>query len=92
LVPLPGAPDDHQTANARVLERAGAALVISDAQCTGPRLAQEIDTLAADPGLLTAMGAAARRVGRPDAVTAVAALARSHARTSSHRARTSYVG
>jgi UDP-N-acetylglucosamine:LPS N-acetylglucosamine transferase len=81
LVPLPGAPGDHQTANARVLERAGAALVISDSECTGPRLAQEIDTLVSDPGRLAAMGAAARRVGRPDAVTAVAALARSHART-----------
>ena len=29
LVPLPGAPGDHQTANARVLERAGAAVVLA---------------------------------------------------------------
>ncbi len=80
LVPLPGAPGDHQRANAAVLERAGGAVVVSDPQCTGPHLATEIDVLAADRGRLRAMGTAAGRVGRPDAVAAVAALARSHAR------------
>jgi UDP-N-acetylglucosamine--N-acetylmuramyl-(pentapeptide) pyrophosphoryl-undecaprenol N-acetylglucosamine transferase len=88
LVPLPGAPSDHQRANAAVLEGAGAAVVVADSECTGPRLATEIDTLGADPGRLRAMGTAARRVGRPDAVTAVAALARSHARAPRRRART----
>jgi len=80
LVPLPGAPGDHQRANAEVLERVGAAVVVADPQCTGPRLATELDTLASDLERLRAMGGAARLVGRPDAVTAVAALARSHAR------------
>ena len=80
LVPLPGAPGDHQNANAAVLERVGAAVVIPDSQCSASRLAAEIDALASEPGHLGAMGAAARRVGRPDAVTAVAALARAHAR------------
>ncbi len=59
LVPLPGAPGDHQRANAGVLERAGAAVVISDFDCDAARLATEIDALAADPGRLDAMGAAA---------------------------------
>ena len=81
LVPLPGAPGDHQRANAGVLERAGAAVVIPDFECSAPRLAQEIDAPVADPGRLDAMGVAARVVGRPDAVSAVAALARAHART-----------
>ena len=36
LVPLPGAPGDHQRANAAVLERVGAAVVLSDPECTGP--------------------------------------------------------
>ncbi len=80
LVPLPGAPGDHQRANAAVLERVGAAVVVSDPECTGPRLATEVGTLASDRGRLLAMGEAARAVGRPDAVSAVAALARSHAR------------
>ena len=85
LVPLPGAPDDHQRANAGVLERAGGAVVVSDPECTGPRLATEIDSLAADRDRLPAMGAAAAAVGRPDAVSAVAALARSHARAARPR-------
>ncbi len=71
LVPLPGAPGDHQTRQRRGPRRAGAAVVLADPECTAPRLAQEIDALARRPGRLAAMGAAARRVGRPDAVTAV---------------------
>jgi UDP-N-acetylglucosamine--N-acetylmuramyl-(pentapeptide) pyrophosphoryl-undecaprenol N-acetylglucosamine transferase len=85
LVPLPGAPGDHQRANAAVLERVGAAVIISDPECTGARLATEIDLLTSEPGRLDAMGRAAATVGRPDAVAAVAALARSHARP--HRPR-----
>jgi UDP-N-acetylglucosamine:LPS N-acetylglucosamine transferase len=55
-------------------------VVIPDGECTGPRLATEIDALCSDPDRLPAMGAAAATVGRPDAVSAVAALARSYAR------------
>jgi UDP-N-acetylglucosamine:LPS N-acetylglucosamine transferase len=80
LVPLPGAPGDHQGANAAVLARAGAAVVLPDPECDAPRLAQEIDALASDPARLDAMRHAARSLGRPDAVAAVAALARAHAR------------
>jgi len=80
LVPLPGAPGDHQHANAAVLERVGAAVVLPDDQCSPARLAHEIDALVSDPGRLGAMRLAAGAVGRPDAVSAVAALARAHAR------------
>jgi len=85
LVPLPGAPGDHQRANAGVLERAGAAVVISDSECTGRRLATEIDVLATQRSRLVAMGRAAAAVGRADAVSAVAALARAHARARAPR-------
>ncbi len=81
LVPLPGAPGDHQHANAAVLERAGAAVVVPDSQCSPERLAREIDALVSDPGRLGAMRLAAGTVGRPDAVSAVVGLARDHART-----------
>jgi UDP-N-acetylglucosamine--N-acetylmuramyl-(pentapeptide) pyrophosphoryl-undecaprenol N-acetylglucosamine transferase len=80
LVPLPGAPSDHQRANAGVLERAGAAVVVPDPECSAPRLAQEIDALASDPARLDAMRTAAGTLGRPDAVSAVVTLARAHAR------------
>lgn len=74
LVPLPGAPGDHQTANARVLADAGAAVVVADGDLDGSRLAAEIDSLAADPGRLDDMGRAARTAARPDAAEAVVDL------------------
>jgi UDP-N-acetylglucosamine--N-acetylmuramyl-(pentapeptide) pyrophosphoryl-undecaprenol N-acetylglucosamine transferase len=81
VVPLPGAPADHQRANADVLGRAGAAVEIPDGECDPTRLAREIDALVSDPARLDAMGVAAAGLGRPDAVSAVVALARAHART-----------
>lgn len=80
LVPLPGAPGDHQTANARVLERAGAALVVDDARCTGEALAGALEPLLADPSRLEAMARQAYAVGRPDAAQSVAAVVEAHAR------------
>jgi UDP-N-acetylglucosamine--N-acetylmuramyl-(pentapeptide) pyrophosphoryl-undecaprenol N-acetylglucosamine transferase len=79
LVPLPNAPGDHQAANARVFERAGAAVLVPDGQLDGDRLVAEVDKLLADPGRLAAMGAAASGLARPDAADAVAALAEEHA-------------
>ncbi len=74
LVPLPGAPGDHQTANARALVDAGAAVLVPDDQCDAGRLQAVLGDLLADPDRLAAMGAAARRVGRPDAAARVAEL------------------
>jgi UDP-N-acetylglucosamine:LPS N-acetylglucosamine transferase len=74
LVPLPGAPGDHQTANARVLERAGAAVLLPDGRCDAATLDAELDRLLAEPGLLDAMGAAAAALGRPDAAASGARL------------------
>ncbi len=61
LVPSPFVTADHQTANARHLERAGAAVVVPDAELDGARLVAEVDALLADPARLAAMSAAARR-------------------------------
>jgi UDP-N-acetylglucosamine:LPS N-acetylglucosamine transferase len=80
LVPLPGAPADHQSANAAVLEKVGAALVIQDAALDSERLRAELDALFSEPGRLEKMAAAARGLGRPDAAQAVAALATDHAK------------
>lgn len=70
LVPLPGAPGDHQTANARVLERAGAAVLLPDDRCDADALATALDGLLGQPTLLGAMGDAASALGRPDAAAA----------------------
>jgi undecaprenyldiphospho-muramoylpentapeptide beta-N-acetylglucosaminyltransferase len=80
LVPLPGAPDDHQRANARALTHAGAAVVVADAELDGARLEAELGRLLGDPGRLTAMGDAARRCGRGDAAARVAELLEASAR------------
>ncbi|HVC70778.1 MAG TPA: UDP-N-acetylglucosamine--N-acetylmuramyl-(pentapeptide) pyrophosphoryl-undecaprenol N-acetylglucosamine transferase [Acidimicrobiales bacterium] len=80
LVPLPGAPGDHQTANATVLVAAGGAVMVSDAECTGARLAAELDGLRSTPERLEEMRAGAASVGRPQAVAAVVDVVESHAR------------
>ena len=80
LVPLPNAPGDHQTANAAALVRAGAAVLVPDAELTPDRLAAELDPLVEDPGRVEAMGKAALGTARPDAASRVAALLEHHAR------------
>jgi UDP-N-acetylglucosamine--N-acetylmuramyl-(pentapeptide) pyrophosphoryl-undecaprenol N-acetylglucosamine transferase len=74
LVPLPHALDQDQAANAGVLERAGGAVRLAQDAFTPERLAAEIGTLAAGPGKLAAMAAAARTVGRLDAAQRLADL------------------
>ena len=80
LVPLPGAPGDHQTANARALVDAGAAVLVPDAELTADRLVREVDALLSESGRLEAMGRAARTTAHRDAGDAVAALVEEHAR------------
>ena len=73
LVPYPHATADHQTANARYMERAGAAVVVPDEQLDGPRLAREVGALLAAPEQMRAMAKAARSVAKPDAAKRIAA-------------------
>jgi UDP-N-acetylglucosamine--N-acetylmuramyl-(pentapeptide) pyrophosphoryl-undecaprenol N-acetylglucosamine transferase len=79
LVPLPGAPSDHQTRNARTLERAGAAVIVPDAECDAQRLDAVVSGLLAEPRRLVEMGAAARALGRRDAAARVADVVEEHA-------------
>lgn len=72
LVPFPHATADHQTANARWLERAGAATVLADAELTPARLASEVGGLLGDGGRLAEMAAAARAFAKPDAARRIA--------------------
>jgi UDP-N-acetylglucosamine--N-acetylmuramyl-(pentapeptide) pyrophosphoryl-undecaprenol N-acetylglucosamine transferase len=73
LVPYPHAAADHQTANARFVESAGAAVVVPDAELDGPRLAREVGALLAAPQRLSAMAKAAQAIARPDAAERIAA-------------------
>lgn len=72
LVPYPTAAGDHQTANARWMERGGAAVVIPDDALTAERLGLEVDALLGDPDRLAAMAAASLALARPDAARDIA--------------------
>ena len=74
LVPLPIATDDHQTANARELARAGGARMIPQPQFTPHALARQIEALADDPEALSNAAARALSVGRPHAARDLADL------------------
>jgi UDP-N-acetylglucosamine--N-acetylmuramyl-(pentapeptide) pyrophosphoryl-undecaprenol N-acetylglucosamine transferase len=72
LVPYPHATADHQTANARWMSDAGAAVVVADGDLTPARLRAEVDALLADRARLAAMAAASAALARPGAAQAVA--------------------
>ena len=74
LVPLPGAIDQDQFANAGVLAEAGGGLRIVQSEFTSERLAGEIAALAAAPERLAAMAQKARAAGRLDAAERLADL------------------
>jgi UDP-N-acetylglucosamine--N-acetylmuramyl-(pentapeptide) pyrophosphoryl-undecaprenol N-acetylglucosamine transferase len=72
LVPYPHASGDHQSANARWMSDAGAAVTIRDDELTGARLARVAAALLADRSRLAAMASASRSLARPDAAREVA--------------------
>jgi UDP-N-acetylglucosamine--N-acetylmuramyl-(pentapeptide) pyrophosphoryl-undecaprenol N-acetylglucosamine transferase len=74
LVPLPGAPGDHQTRNALTLVTAGAAVLLEDGGCDAARLDAVISELLADAPRRDAMGDAARTLAQPDAAARLADL------------------
>jgi len=74
LIPFPGATDQHQLANARAMEKAGAARVIVQSELTPERLAAEIRDLMASTAILERMESCARCLARPDAAGQIADL------------------
>ena len=79
VVPYPYAAEGHQEANARLHERAGAAVVLLDRELRGEGLAAILNRLRGDPSTLRAMAASSRELGRPEAAARVAALVTSAA-------------
>ena len=71
LVPLPTAADDHQRRNALALVKQGAAYMVEQRELSGDRLATEVVSFAADADRRRQMGAAARRLARPDAAKVI---------------------
>jgi UDP-N-acetylglucosamine--N-acetylmuramyl-(pentapeptide) pyrophosphoryl-undecaprenol N-acetylglucosamine transferase len=74
LIPLPSATDDHQTANAREIARAGGARMVAQKDFTAETLARQIEALAEDPEALANAAARSLSVGRPNAARDLADL------------------
>ena len=72
LVPFPHAVDDHQTANARWLEAAGAAVVVQERDLDTQGLADALEGLLGDRAALAERAGRARALARPDAAQRVA--------------------
>jgi UDP-N-acetylglucosamine--N-acetylmuramyl-(pentapeptide) pyrophosphoryl-undecaprenol N-acetylglucosamine transferase len=72
LVPLPTAAADHQTANARALAAAGAALVLPQSDLSADRLDAAVRELATDDARLASLAAGATARGRPEAAEVIA--------------------
>lgn len=67
LVPFAQATHNHQEMNARVLEKAGGAVVITESQLSPERLAGVVSEILADPQRASRMGQTARTLARPGA-------------------------
>jgi UDP-N-acetylglucosamine--N-acetylmuramyl-(pentapeptide) pyrophosphoryl-undecaprenol N-acetylglucosamine transferase len=67
LVPYPFAADDHQRANARALEEAGAARLLPSNPLPPDAVCKALEDLIGDPDTLVEMGARARSQAHPDA-------------------------
>jgi UDP-N-acetylglucosamine--N-acetylmuramyl-(pentapeptide) pyrophosphoryl-undecaprenol N-acetylglucosamine transferase len=74
LVPLPGALDQDQAANAGFLESAGGAIRILQPEFTPRRLASSLSDLLKQPAHLTVMAENAKSAGIPDAADRLARL------------------
>jgi UDP-N-acetylglucosamine--N-acetylmuramyl-(pentapeptide) pyrophosphoryl-undecaprenol N-acetylglucosamine transferase len=77
LVPLAIAKRDEQSANARGLVEAGAAILMREPDFTPEALNSEVSAILTDPDRATRMAGAARDQGRPDAAERLADLVES---------------
>ena len=74
LIPYAAAADDHQTANARTLVEAGAAIMVAERDATVAHLTPLLAGLLDNPAQLALMADAARHCGVPDAADRLADL------------------
>jgi UDP-N-acetylglucosamine--N-acetylmuramyl-(pentapeptide) pyrophosphoryl-undecaprenol N-acetylglucosamine transferase len=72
LVPYPFATADHQRANARWMEAAGAATIVEDDALDPAALLAEVSGILRDPARLERMASAARELAKPYAARTIA--------------------
>lgn len=73
LVPFPYATDDHQSRNADVFIRAGAAILVKESDISGDMLARKIRELISSPNTLKRMSEQSSRLAPKDAASRVVA-------------------
>jgi len=71
LIPLPSAIYDHQTKNAKVMEAAGAAVLLPQSALTGSVLTRTVATMLKEPERLRVMGQASLSMRRIDAAEVI---------------------
>jgi UDP-N-acetylglucosamine--N-acetylmuramyl-(pentapeptide) pyrophosphoryl-undecaprenol N-acetylglucosamine transferase len=74
LIPFPYAAGDHQAHNARSLEKAGAAVVLTDQALTGPKLLAQIEGIFANEDRRRGMAENSRRTWKKDAEKSILRL------------------
>ena len=67
FIPFGAATDNHQEINARVVEKAGGGIVITESELTPERLAAAINDIVSDPVKARRMGEAAHALATPEA-------------------------
>jgi UDP-N-acetylglucosamine--N-acetylmuramyl-(pentapeptide) pyrophosphoryl-undecaprenol N-acetylglucosamine transferase len=72
LIPYPHAADDHQTFNAKIFERGGAAVLLQEREIIGDVLGQKIRWFLDDPARLAEMSARSAALAPRDAAERVA--------------------
>jgi len=71
FVPFAAATNNHQELNARVVERAGGGIVITESELTPERLGHAIEQIISDPERTRQMGEAAGKLAAPEAAKKV---------------------
>ncbi|MDE0046556.1 MAG: undecaprenyldiphospho-muramoylpentapeptide beta-N-acetylglucosaminyltransferase [bacterium] len=72
LIPFPGAADDHQTANASVVVRAGGGWLVDEKETDARSLAVRLESLMTSPAVLARAAGNVRRLAHADAAVALA--------------------
>jgi UDP-N-acetylglucosamine--N-acetylmuramyl-(pentapeptide) pyrophosphoryl-undecaprenol N-acetylglucosamine transferase len=74
FVPFPGAVDDHQTANARPMADAGAAVIIDESMLSATVLADQLREWLSSREQLGIKAIAARELAKPKALARITEL------------------
>jgi UDP-N-acetylglucosamine--N-acetylmuramyl-(pentapeptide) pyrophosphoryl-undecaprenol N-acetylglucosamine transferase len=72
LIPFPYAAEDHQTRNAEIFARGGAAVLMKESDLSGESLARHINDLIGNDGALIQMAEKSANLAHKDAAAAVA--------------------